>query len=204
MIDYLYGTLDLKSLDNGIVVDVAGVGYTIFVTVYTFTKLPDVGNLVKVYVVEAVSGIYNGIISLYGFLSREERRMYLLIKDGVSGIGAKKAMEYVNKISKSFVNFKNAIILKDQSMLKIFGFTKKTADKLIVSLGDKILMLNLGEEKYSDIKMGKSKIIFETVESLVALGYKEQQAKVAVNAAYEHAEENVSLENLIRKSLLYL
>jgi len=204
VIDYLYGTLDLKSLDNGIVVDVAGVGYTIFVTVYTFTKLPDVGNLVKVYVVEAVSGIYNGIISLYGFLSREERRMYLLIKDEVSGIGAKKAMEYVNKISKSFVNFKNAIILKDQSMLKIFGFTKKTADKLIVSLGDKILLLNLGEEKYSNIKMGKSKIIFETVESLVALGYKEQQAKVAVNAAYEHAEENVSLENLIRKSLLYL
>jgi Holliday junction DNA helicase RuvA len=204
VIDYLYGTLDLKSLDNGIVVDVAGVGYTIFVTVYTFTKLPDVGNLVKVYVVEAVSGIYNGIISLYGFLSREERRMYLLIKDGVSGIGAKKAMEYVNKISKSFVNFKNAIILKDQSMLKVFGFTKKTSDKLIVSLGDKILLLNLGEEKYSDIKMGKSKIIFETVESLVALGYKEQQAKVAVNAAYEHAEENVSLENLIRKSLLYL
>jgi Holliday junction DNA helicase RuvA len=204
MIDYLYGTLDFKSLNNGIVVDVSGVGYTVFVTNCTFSKLPDVPNFVKIYVVETVAGIYSGIVLLYGFLTREERSIYLLIKDGVSGIGAKKAMEYVNKISGSFVSFRNAIISKDQSMLKIFGFTKKIADKLVVSLEDKMLALNLIEEKCSDIKMSRNVIIVEAIESLVALGYKDQQAKIAVNAAYEHERGDISLESLIRKSLLYL
>jgi Holliday junction DNA helicase RuvA len=204
VIDYLHGTLDFKSLNNGIVVDVSGVGYVIFVTNCTFSKLPDVSNFVKIYVVETVAGIYSGIVSIYGFLTREERGMYLLIKDGVSGIGAKKAMEYVNKISGSFVSFKNAIISKDQSMLKNFGFTRKIADKLVVSLRDKMLALNLAEEKCTDIKAGRNVMIVEAIESLVALGYKEQRAKIAVNTAYEHEAGEITLESLIKKSLLYI
>jgi Holliday junction DNA helicase RuvA len=200
VIDYLHGALDFKSLNSCIVVDVSGVGYVIFVTNRTFLKLPGVGDFVKIYVVEIVAGIYSGVVSLYGFLTREERTVYLLIKDEVSSIGAKKSLECVNKISGSFVSFKNAIISRDQSMLKIFGFTKKIVDKLVVSLRDKMLVLNLVEEKCSEKEVDGNVMIVEAIESFVALGYKDQQAKIAVNTAYEHKAGEISLENLIRKS----
>ena len=204
MIDYLYGILDSKSKD-GITVDINGIGYGISVPLSTFLKLPEIRNPIKIYIVEAAAGIYGGAISLYGFLTKEERDMYLLIKAEVPGTGAKKAMEYTDKISKSFADFKAAIISKNPSMLNgIFGFTKKTADKLIAALKDKISTVNIsGEEKWIGIKTIKNTTISEAITGLIALGYKEQQARVAVTNAYEH-NENITLEDLIRKSLQYL
>ncbi|MDR3253368.1 MAG: Holliday junction branch migration protein RuvA [Endomicrobium sp.] len=206
MIDYLYGILNLKASD-GIIIEVNNIGYAISVPFSTFSKLPEIGNPVKIYIVEAVAGMYGGIIYLYGFLTREERDMYLLIKDEVPGTGAKKAMEYTDKISKSFADFKVAVISKNSSMLNgIFGFTKKTADKLIAALKDKISKVNVsGEEKWSDIdiKISKNTVIAEAIEALIALGYKEQQAITAVTSSYD-INNNITLENLIKKSLQYL
>jgi Holliday junction DNA helicase RuvA len=204
MMDYLCGILDSKSI-NTITIDVNGIGYAIAVPFSTFSNLPGIGNTVKIYIVEATSGMYGGIISLYGFLTREERDMYLIIKDEVPGTGAKKAIEYTDKISKSFADFKTAIITKNSSMLNgVFGFTKKTADKLIAALKDKISAVNIsGQEKWASAKTNENAMVLEAIESLIALGYKQQQAKVAVNNAYEN-NENITLENLIRKSLQYL
>jgi Holliday junction DNA helicase RuvA len=201
MIDYLYGTLDSKSTD-GIIVDVNGIGYEISVPISTFLKLPETRNPIKIYIVESVTGIYGGVISLFGFLTIEERKIYLLIKSEVPGTGAKKAMEYVDKISKSFADFKIAIISKNLLMLnEMFGFTKKTADKLIAALKDKISTVNvLSEGKRTDAKIIKNTIVSEAIAGLIALGYKMQQAKVAVTDVYEH-NENITLEDLIRKSL---
>ncbi|MCA6070267.1 MAG: Holliday junction branch migration protein RuvA [Endomicrobium sp.] len=201
MIDYLCGTLNSKST-NSVTVDVNGIGYSIAITMSSFSKLPEIGSAIKVYVAEAVAGIYGGVVYLYGFLSKEEREMYLLIKDEVPGTGAKKAMEYVDKISKSFADFKTAVITKNPSMLNgIFGFTKKTADKLIAALKDKIVAVNtIGQEKWSGIKINENSIFSDAIEGLVALGYKEQQARVAVTKTYEH-NENIALEDLIKKSL---
>ena len=204
MIDYLYGTLDSKST-NGITVDVNGIGYEISVPVSTFLKLPETRNPIKIYIVESVAGIYGGVISLYGFLTIEEREMYLLIKDEVPGTGAKKAMEYTDKISKSFADFKTAIISKNLSTLnEIFGFTKKTADKLIAALKDKISTVNvLSKEKQTGAETIKNTMVSEAIAGLITLGYKMQQARVAVTNVYEH-NENITLEDLIRKSLQYL
>ncbi|BAG13943.1 Holliday junction branch migration protein RuvA [Candidatus Endomicrobiellum trichonymphae] len=204
MIDYLYGTLDSKSTD-GITIDVNGIGYEISVPISTFLKLPETRNPIKIYIVESTAGMYGGVISLYGFFTIEEREMYLLIKDKVHGIGAKKAMEYTDKISKSFANFKTAIISKNPSMLnEIFGFTKKTADKLIVALKDKISTVNvLNKEKQTGAETIKNTMVSEAIAGLITLGYKMQQARVAVTNVYEH-NENITLEDLIKKSLQYL
>jgi Holliday junction DNA helicase RuvA len=201
MIDYLCGLLESKST-NSVTIDVNGIGYIISVPVSTFSELPKIGNSVKIYVVEAVAGMYGGIVCLYGFLTKEEREMYLLIKDEVPSTGAKKAMEYIDKISKSFADFKTAVITKNPSMLNgIFGFTKKTADKLIADLKAKIATVNvLGEEKWSNTRMSENTVMLEAVEGLVALGYKEQQARAAVNKIFER-NENITLADLIRKSL---
>jgi Holliday junction DNA helicase RuvA len=201
MIDYLCGLLESKST-NSITVDVNGVGYAIAIPVCALPNLPKTGNLVKIYVVEAVAGMYGGVICLYGFLTKEEREMYLLIKDEVPSTGAKKAMEYIDKISKSFADFKAAIIAKNPSMLSgVFGFTKKTADKLIAALKDKISDVNvLGQEKWSNTKISQNSLILEAIEALIALGYKEHHARAVVSKIFEH-NENITLADLIRKSL---
>ncbi|MDR2645546.1 MAG: Holliday junction branch migration protein RuvA [Endomicrobium sp.] len=201
MLDYIYGTLESKSTDS-ITIDVNGIGYEASVALSTFSKLPEIGDQVKVYVLESVSGMYGGVICLYGFLTKEERYMYLLIKDEVPGTGAKKAMEYMDKISKSFADFKAAVISKNPSMLHaVFGFTKKTADKLIAALKDKMIDVEVsGKEKWTNVNLTENKLILESIEALTALGYKEQQVRTAVNKIYEQ-NENITLENLITKSL---
>jgi Holliday junction DNA helicase RuvA len=201
MIDYISGILEFKSTNN-ITIDVNGIGYEANIALSSFSKLPEIGSQVKLYVVESVWGMYGGVIYLYGFLTKEERNMYILIKDGVPGTGAKKAMEYMDKISKSFADFKTAIISKNSTMLQsIFGFTKKTAEKFILALKDKISGIEVsGEEKWSNINLTENKLVLEAVEGLISLGYKEQQARAVVNKVYEQ-NENITLENLITKSL---
>jgi len=201
MIDYITGTLEVKELDN-ITVETGGIGYKIFVAPAVLSKLSPAGVQVKIYIVEAVAGMYGGVISLYGFLSKEERDMYLLIKDEVPGTGAKKALEYLDKVSKSFADFKTAVSSKNSSMLtSIFGFTKKTADKLIAALKDKIDSVAVsGEEKWAGAQISSASIVLEAVSALVALGYKETQSRIAVNEIYGQ-NENTTLESLIKKSL---
>ena len=205
MIDYLYGIFNSKSKEI-ITLEINGIGYSISVPFSTLSKFPAIGNLVKIYIVENTTGMYGGHINLHGFLTKNEREIYLLIKEKVPGTGAKKALEYMDKISTSLTDFKTAIISRDFLILnKIFGFTKKTSDKFIIALKDKISTINISnEDDKVEVNKGKNTIILETIASLVSLGYKEQQAKTAVNTAYEHCNNNITLEDLIRISLQYL
>ena len=130
MIDYLYGTFNSKSKEI-IILEINGIGYSISVPLSTLSRFPAIGNLVKIYIVENTTGMYSGPVHLYGFLTKNEREMYLLIKEKVPGTGAKKALEYMDKISISLTDFKTAIISRNFSILnKIFGFTKKTEELL--------------------------------------------------------------------------
>ncbi|MDR3124546.1 MAG: Holliday junction branch migration protein RuvA [Endomicrobium sp.] len=201
MLDYLSGTLESKTT-NSITIDVNGIGYTVCVPIDTFSKLPGLGEQVKVYIVEAMSGMYSGVIYLYGFLSKEDRNMYILIKEEVPGTGAKKAMEYMDKISKSVTDFKTAVLKRNSVMLQsIFGFTKKTSEKLISALKDNVQDIYVaGEQKWANLNAIGNAVVLEAVESLVALGYKEAAARSVVNKIYVPTE-NITVENLIKKSL---
>ncbi len=201
MIDYFRGTLSSKEL-NSAVVEINGTGYDINITVATSAKLPHAGQEVKLYIVEA-TGMYGGVISHYGFLSKEEREMFLLIKDEVPGTGAKKTMEYMDKISKSFADFKNAVVSKDISMLSsVFGFTKKTAEKLIAALKDKISGIAVNDSaKWTGVSGNEN--VSQAIAGLMALGYKEFQAREAVSKILRD-DENKSVENVIMEALKYL
>ncbi len=201
MIDYFRGTLVLNTL-NSAVVEVNGIGYDVNITISTSTKLPNLGKEVQLYIVES-TGMYGGVISHYGFLSKEEREMFLLIKDEVPGTGAKKTMEYMEKISKSFADFKNAIVTRDVSMLSsIFGFTKKTAEKLIASLKDKISGIVVVDAQKWSVVSGNANIS-EAIAGLVAIGYKEFQARETVSKITKD-NDNLSVENIIKEALKYL
>ena len=201
MIDYFRGTLISKTLNNA-VVEVNGTGYDVNITVSSSEKLPQSGHEIKLYIVES-TGMYGGVVSHYGFLSKEEREMFLLIKDEVPGTGAKKTMEYMDKISKSFADFKNAVVARDVSMLSgIFGFTKKTAEKLIAALKDKISGIIVSDPaKWSGIDANEN--ISEAIAGLIALGYKEFQAREAVSKIIKN-NEKTSVENVIKEALKYL
>ncbi len=201
MIDYFRGTLVSKTLNNA-VVEVNGTGYDVNITVSSSEKLPQSGHEIKLYIVES-TGMYGGVVSHYGFLSKEEREMFLLIKDEVPGTGAKKTMEYMDKISKSFADFKNAVVSKDISMLTgVFGFTKKTAEKLISSLKDKISNIAVNDPaKWAAVS--QNSIAAEAIAGLIALGYKEFQAREAVSKISKDGD-NMSVENIITESLKYL
>ncbi|MDR1928595.1 MAG: hypothetical protein LBQ07_00680 [Endomicrobium sp.] len=203
MIEYLKGYLESKSTNN-VVIDIKGVGYLVFISLSTFARLPDIGCIIKMYTIETIAGMYNKnfTVSLYGFLSKEEKEMYILVKNEVPGIGAKKSMEYIDKISKSFLSFKKAIITNNQTMLsENFGFTKKSADRLITALKDKILIVNLKEDKIinNDVVVNNEKIS-EAIKGIVALGYKPLHVRQVVNKIYE-CNKDITLECLIKKSL---
>ena len=201
MIDYFNGILSYKTL-NTAVVEVFGVGYSISITSDTFNKLPSDGNPIKLFIVES-TGMYGGVISYYGFLSKQEREMFNLIKDEVPATGAKKAMEYLDKISKSFADFKAAVIKRDVSMLSgIFGFTKKTSEKLVAALKDKIANVSVNDsQKWSNITGDSSSA--EAVAGLMALGYKEINARETVNKILTE-NNNLSVEQIITEALKYL
>ncbi|MDR3112282.1 MAG: Holliday junction branch migration protein RuvA [Elusimicrobiota bacterium] len=205
MIDFLNGILESKNIDK-IVIEVLGIGYEVSVSSFTYEKLPEIGKSVKIYIVEAVAGMYGGVINLYGFYSKQEREMYLLIKNEVPATGAKKALEYIDKISKSFSDFSRAVVLRDSAMItSIFGFTKKTADKLIAALKDKIsdtIAKYKGNYGNETINMSENVVAAEAISALIALGYDPFQSRTCVNKAFDGSD--ISLEDLIKKSLLLL
>ena len=149
MIAHLYGTLDSKR-GNSVVIDVNGAGYEVFLTPSTLLSLPNNDSKIKLYIIESTA-MYGGATTLYGFISEEEKAVFLLLKDEVQGTGAKKALEYLDKAAKSIGDFRRSIVNKDPAALTgIFGFTKKTADKLISSLKDKAGLIQLPlKEKHS-------------------------------------------------------
>jgi len=201
MIDYFRGTLVSKTLNNA-VVEVNGTGYDVNITVSSSEKLPQSGHEIKLYIVES-TGMYGGVVSHYGFLSTEEREMFLLIKDEVPGTGAKKTMEYMDKISKSFADFKNAVAARDVSMLSgIFGFTKKTAEKLVAALKDKISgIVVVDSQKWAAVSGSAN--VSEAIAGLVALGYKEFQARETVSKIIKE-NDKFSVESIIKEALKYL
>jgi Holliday junction DNA helicase RuvA len=206
MIDFISGTLAEKNTDF-VVVEACGIGYKIAVSVSTFDKISTgaEGSKIKFYVVEAATSMYGGVLALYGFLTKAERETFLLIKDEVSGTGAKKAMEYFDKASKSITDFKRAVIAKDIEMLTgIFGFTKKTAEKLTAALKDKIVLLETGETaKWADSAKFSGGARGEAVAGLVAMGFKEAQAREAVSAAVSENAQ-LSAAEIIKKALQHL
>lgn len=202
MIDYFKGILSYKKT-NVAVVETSGIGYSINITVDTSNRLPKEGEDVKLYIVEA-TGLYGGVVSHYGFLSKEEREMFCLIKDEVPSTGAKKAMEYFDKVSKSFADFKVAIIKKDTSLLStVFGFTKKTAEKLVVALKDKIAEISVNnEQKWQEVSTNSS-IEIEAIEALLTLGYKDLQARTAVNKVISQ-NNKLEVAQIVKEALKYL
>ncbi len=200
MFDFLRGRLEDKETDH-IVVEAQGVGYKISIPLSTYEKLPSPGGEVKIYTWISAS-MYGKGNTLYGFLTLEEREVFLILRS-ISKIGAKGALEILSKISKSFPDFRRAVIARDTQVLTgIFSLTKKTAEKLIIGLRDKIEGLSFaGKERFPS---RNEQEIADAISGLVALGYKVFQAKEAVNSVCETIDKDAQAEEIIKQALKYL
>ena len=132
MFAYIKGSLEIKTRGY-IVIDVNGVGYKIFMSETAIEKVGEIGGNVKVHTYLKVR---EDDMSLYGFNTNEELRMFELLLQ-VSGIGAKSAIAILSNITPS--QFAIAVITNDVSKIKTLpGIGPKTAQRIILELKDKI------------------------------------------------------------------
>ncbi|MBI3553674.1 MAG: Holliday junction branch migration protein RuvA [Elusimicrobia bacterium] len=204
MIASLRGTVQAKETER-VVLEVAGVGYEVSVTAATAEQLPNIGHPAFLHVVESFA-MYGGGAAYYGFASPADKGMFLAFKDHVPSTGAKKALEYLDKASKSLPDFRRAILEKDGKILTgVFGFTKKTADKLIDALKDKLEGHPVpGHERFlkTDSPDLPSSALSQALSGLTALGYKPTEARAALAAVTEETSgKKLDAEQILRLAL---
>ena len=200
MFAYIKGSLEEKS-SNYVVIDVMGVGYQIFMSETSINTLGEIGDKVKVHTHYHVR---EDDISLYGFKTNEELRMFELLL-GVSGIGAKSAITMLSNIEPSA--FAMAVISNDvDSLKKIPGVGPKSAARIILELQDKLkkeqteIMVQKGKEEITK-EIEHSKNVEEAMQALQILGYNKRE----IEKAFEKiANTDVSVEELIKKGLSLL
>lgn len=173
MIALLRGTLAYKSIDH-VIIDVSGVGYRLFIPLSTFYSLPETGEI-SLY---THTHVREDALLLYGFLTLEEKELFVTLI-GISGIGPKLA---VNILSHSPVaELKNAIATSDVKRLSgLPGIGKKTAERLVLELKDKIepvATAATGNQPSPDGSPSAKDLINDVISALVNLGYKENQAR---------------------------
>ncbi len=199
MITFLSGIL-AESLPDRAVVDVNGVGYECAVPTSTYDALPEEGQRVKLLTHFHVREQEQ---ALYGFATQEERDLFRLLIDRVSGIGPKMGLAVLSGMK--VADFKNHVINGDAATLsKIKGVGRKTAERIIVELKDKVGVTDAWVEARRSTQIPAEQAVSnDVILGLINLGYKQVEAQKAVKQVLaEGSEPNVS--DLLRASLRLL
>lgn len=180
MIAKLTGKIDFGK-DNWIVVDVTGVGYKVYLTNFTLGKIA--GNKEGSFFIYTY--VREDILALYGFINIEEKEMFELLIS-ISGIGPKAALGILSVADP--ISIRTAILNNDPTILtKVSGVGKKTAERVILELQNKVADMSLGDRE--DVVADG-----ETIEALMAMGYSAFQAREAlasIPADVQSVEEKI-------------
>src|SRR5216683_2451437 len=196
MITFLDGTLK-EALPTHIVVAVHGVGYQVSIPLSSFDKLPSVGSPVHILTHLQVR---EDAHVLYGFMSVAERDLFRLLVNNVSGIGPKLALAVLSGMSVN--NFKAAVVNSDVAAIsKISGLGKKTAERIILELKDKLGVAAAWEAaSAAHAPTPEQEQANEAVLGLIALGYKQIEAHKTVRDLQDKGEGK-SAEELVKLAL---
>src|SRR5436853_856106 len=194
MITFLNGTL-ASALPTQAIVDVRGVGYEVFIPLSSYDKLPAVGQPVHVL---THLHVREDAHILYGFMTTPERDLFRLLVNNVSGIGPKLALAVLSGMS--VTNFKAAVVNSDiASLSKISGLGKKTAERIVLELKDKLGVAAAWEAATAaHAPTPEQEQANEAVLALIALGYKQIDAHKAVRDLQGQAK---SAEELVKLAL---
>ena len=196
MITFLEGTL-ADALPTQIVVAVQGVGYQVLIPLSSFDRLPAPGSPVRILTHLQVR---EDAHILYGFATPEERDLFLLLVNNVSGIGPKLALAVLNGIAP--VQFRGLVVAGDiASLSKIKGVGKKTAERIIVELRDKVGVSAAWEAASATQGLTpEEQHVNDAVLALISLGYKQAEAHKTVKAIRD-ANPKSTVEELVKEAL---
>ena len=201
MYAYIKGKVEFKS-NEYIIIEAGGIGYKIFTSAQTLSRIGNAGEDAKVYTHLYVR---EDIFALYGFYSLEELAMFELLIS-VSGVGPKAAISLMSVISPS--KFGVAVITDDyKSLTKAQGIGNKMAQRIILELKDKLKKQQLDDFTHNNCclednkkaqSFSESSKASEAISALVVLGYTAIEASRAVSSVYS---EELDLESIIKSSL---
>lgn len=193
MIGYVEGTISHAFADSCFV-NVGGVGYRVFISASTRNRLK-IGQQARLFTYLSVR---EDAMTLYGFLSQEEYDLFMLLT-GISGIGPKVALGILSAIEPQA--FCKAVGQKQTSVLvKLPGIGKKTAERIIVELHDKLGQFSSDDEEEisdTDIVVGSADEMTEVVQALVGLGYTQAEVLPVV----KRLDLSQPIEVLIKQAL---
>ncbi|MFA5183372.1 MAG: Holliday junction branch migration protein RuvA [Syntrophales bacterium] len=195
MIAHLKGTLESVG-QNTVVIEVGHIGYLVKVPTAVISRLPVVGEPLKLYTIQIVR---EDDISLYGFLSTEERSLFSLFLS-VSGVGPKMAMALISSFPLD--KLVSAVAKGDVALLSsVSGVGKKTAERVVVELKEKIAKQYAvtPQEMGAGIKGGESSLGSDSISALISLGYSPREARDAVMKV--DLETVTTVEGVIKTAL---
>lgn len=203
MISYIRGELAAIETDR-VIVDVGGVGYGIYMSGQAMSLLPPAGEEVKIH---TYLNVKEDAMQLFGFLTKDDLDIFKLLI-GVNGIGPKGGLGILSALSPDDLRF--AVISNDVKAIQAApGIGKKTAEKLILELKDKLKIEDVlehaahgGEKEALPVSGGVKEVQSEAVQALVALGYGSTESLKAVRQV-EQAED-MKVEDVLKAALKHM
>lgn len=198
MIASIQGTIQRKTPES-VVIGTNGIGYEIFISLNTYYKLPDAGN--DVFLITHTH-VREDVLQLFGFLDEHEKRLFHMLM-GVAKIGPRLALNILSGITP--VELKDAIIRGDQYRIsQIPRVGKKTAERIIVELRDKMKTVVVQAGDLRHVPDGARKAVDDVMEALLVLGYSRKEAEKGIHQALSKAPEGFTVEILLKESLRML
>ena len=195
MFAYIKGILDEKSSDY-VVVETGGIGYKIFMSSSSIATMIECGNMIKIHTYYHVR---EDNISLYGFNTKEELKLFELLIS-VSGIGAKSAISMLSNITPS--SFALAVITEDiKKLTELPGIGKKSAQRIILELKDKLKAQEVEEEIQIEKPLINDDVTDEAMQALQILGYTKKEIEQVLSKV---ETSGMSTEEIIKVGLKYL
>jgi holliday junction DNA helicase RuvA len=189
MIARIKGTLENK-IPGEVIVDVAGLGYQVLVSLNVFYRLPEIGQPVSFF---TYTHVREDALQLFGFLEEEEKQLFLLL-NSVAGIGPKLALNILSGIPADEL----ARALREQDVARLVsipGVGRKLAERMTVELRDKLLTFPLGV----DGRVGQSQLMRDVLSALANLGYRASETERTVRDALQEGKK--TLEDVLKETL---
>lgn len=199
MISFIRGELVAFEKDK-VVVDVGGVGFGIYMPGQSMGALPQTGSEVKIH---TYLNVREDAMQLFGFLTRDDLEVFRMVI-GVSGIGPKGGLSILSQLSSDDLRF--AVMAGDvKAICASPGIGKKTAEKLIIELKDKLSI----EDVLTRTQEGEGQVVSaqindihsEAIQALVALGYGSTESAKAVKKVDPKLE---TVEEVLKAALKYM
>jgi holliday junction DNA helicase RuvA len=197
MITFLRGKL-VDVLPTQVTIEVNGMGYEVLIPLSSYDKLPSPGTEVRLLTHLVVR---EDAHVLYGFMTSGERELFRLLINSVSGIGPKTALNVLSGMN--VTAFRGAVANADvKALSQISGVGKKTAERIVVELKDRIGAAGAWEASSAQRSLSaEDQKVNDAVLALMALGFKQTEAHDSVRAALAMLGAHASLEDLVRAGL---